>query len=156
MFVCYFCDVELEENMRDVTSCCGKYVHPLCASQFCGKQCKCCSIPWPKEGIMILKSFMEWCEEKNCTGGRQSCVRRTIPAIDNDDGLYYKWIAIDEDGNKIYLHNHEDLSSGYTSDFCLAPVMRFFSDFVASPARQGSYTCDKFWRQIEGRANRIL
>ena len=22
--------------------------------------------------------------------------------------------------------------------------------------RQGGYTCDKFWRQIEGRANRIL
>ena len=34
--------------------------------------------------------------------------------------------------------------------------MRFFSDFVASPARQGGYTCDKFWRQIEGRSNRIL
>ena len=48
------------------------------------------------------------------------------------------------------------LSRGYTSDFCLAPVMRFFSDFVASPARKGGYTCDKFWRQIEGRANRIL
>ena len=48
------------------------------------------------------------------------------------------------------------LSRGYTSDFCLAPVMRFFSDFVASPARQGGFTCDKFWRQIVGRANRIL
>ena len=34
--------------------------------------------------------------------------------------------------------------------------MRFFSDFVASPARQGGYTCNKFWRQIEGRTNRIL
>ena len=32
----------------------------------------------------------------------------------------------------------------------------FFSDFVASPAHQGGYTCDKFWRQIKGRANPIL
>ena len=48
------------------------------------------------------------------------------------------------------------LSRGYTSDFCLALVIRFCSDFVVSPARQGGYTCDKFWRQIEARGNRIL
>ena len=52
---------------------------------------------------------MEWCEVKNCTGGNQAYVRRTIPAIDNDDGRYYKWIVMDGDGRKIYLHNHEDL-----------------------------------------------
>ena len=52
--------------------------------------------------------------------------------------------------------NHLALSHGYTSDVLLAPVMRFFSDFVVLPARKGGYTCDKFWRQIEGRANRIL
>ena len=49
-----------------------------------------------------------------------------------------------------------NLTGGYTSDFLLALVMRFFSNFVTSPARKGGYTCDKFWRQIEGRANRIL
>ena len=52
MFVCYFCNVDLEENRNDGTSCCGKYVHPFCASRFCGRQCKCCFTPWPKEGIM--------------------------------------------------------------------------------------------------------
>ena len=54
------------------------------------------------------------------------------------------------------LSNRPCWSRGYTSDFYLAPVMQFFSDFVASPARRGGYTCDKFWRQIEGRVNRIL
>ena len=34
--------------------------------------------------------------------------------------------------------------------------MQFFSNFVASPAREGGYTCDKSWRQIEGRANGVL
>ena len=46
------------------------------------------------------------------------------------------------------------LSRGYTSDFLLAPVMRFFSNFVRAPAREGGYTCDKFWRQIEGHISR--
>ena len=44
---------------------------------------------------------------------------------------------------------NEVLSRSYTSDFCLAPVMRFFSDFVASPARQVGYTCDKFWDKLK-------
>ena len=58
---------------------------------------------------MTLKSYMEWCLVKNCTGGNQAYVSRTIPAIDNDDGWYYKWIVMNGDGRKIYLHNHEDL-----------------------------------------------
>ena len=37
------------------------------------------------------------------------------------------------------------LSRGYTSDFLLAPLMRFFSNFDVSPAREGGYTCVKFW-----------
>ena len=30
------------------------------------------------------------------------------------------------------------------------------SNFVVSPVRKGGYTCDNFWRQIEGRVNHIL
>ena len=29
------------------------------------------------------------------------------------------------------------------SDFLLAPVMQFFSNFVTSPSCEGAYTCDK-------------
>ena len=107
--VCYFCNLELEDGRRDVTSCCGKYIHLTCATRFCGKECKCCKSLWPKEGMMVLKSFMEWCEVKHWTGGFQSRVRRTIPSIDNDDGYYYRFIAVDEGGRKTYLHNREDL-----------------------------------------------
>ena len=34
-------------------------------------------------------------------------------------------------------------SCGYTSDFLLAMMMRFFLEIVASPARGGGYTSDK-------------
>ena len=109
MNICYFCDQSLDEDRRDVTSCGRKYVHPECASRFCGKERKCCSCPWPKEGMMLLKSFMEWCEVRHWTGGFKSRVRCTIPSIDHEDGFYYEFIAVGEKGEKTYLHSHEDL-----------------------------------------------
>ena len=38
---------------------------------------------------------------------------------------------------------HSIASCGYTSDFLLARVPLFFSNFVASPAREGRYTSNK-------------
>ena len=41
----------------------------------------------------------------------------------------------------LHLLHYESLSRGYTSDFLLAVVMRFFLEIVASPARGENHTC---------------
>ena len=108
--ICYFCDLELDEDKRDVTSCCGKYIHFDCATRFLGKECKCCKYRWGKEAVRLLKSYMEWMEVRNVTSGNQARVRRTIPTIDRRvDERYYKWIVTDKWGWEGAAHDLEDL-----------------------------------------------
>ena len=106
---CYFCNVDLDEYRRDVTSCCGKYIHLECATRFLGKECKCCNYPWSKEAVRLFRNYIEWIDVKNLTSGNQARVRRTIAAIDHVDEFYYKWMVIDKWGRESVAHDHEDL-----------------------------------------------